>query len=194
MSDVQVLRLYQWMIAPQRVVVITPTNDGYSLSWNTEAGDRLRLIGESLEDVLVRAYSLETDACNREELLRKTFNPSAEIRAWTTGLLYNGRYGWRGRVQVASPIPADAKFPAPFLPRGWKWERSIYSNIKRQFKPSSVYGYLSGGDEISENVIENGEFHFQVSAPHRVFIKGNAVLDAIQEAVGEFERNHFIIS
>lgn len=188
----QALRLHQWMIDPQRVVAITPADGGYTLSWNTKEGDRLTVIDESLEAVLLRAHSLETDACNRETLLRMTFLPTTEIKAWTTGVLHNGRYGWWGWVKVESPMPSDAKFRAPLLPRGWKWESS--SQIKRQFKPSRVFGYLSGGEEKNVNEVEGGVFRFKVSAPHSIFIGKDTVLDVINKAVADFERAHFIIS
>lgn len=186
------LKLHQWMIDPQRAVAVMPTDGGYSLSWNTAQGDRLSVIDENLEAVLVRACSLESDACNRETLLRMTFMPTTEIKAWTTGILYNGHYGWWGWVKVASPMPADAKFRAPSLPKGWKWDSS--SQIKRHFKPSGVFGYLSDGDEIGKNVIQGGVFRFKVSATHSIFTGKDSVLDVINKAVSEFERAHFIIS
>ena len=186
------LKLHRWLIDPQRLVEIIHNEDGYSLSWNTEAGDRLCVHEQSLDSALNKAHSFDTEPRNREARLRMAFTPTAKIQAWTTGVKHNDQYGWWGWVSIDSPMPEKLEFKTPVLPRGWKWDFS--SNVNRRFKPSGYYGYLTEGDKVAENIVEGARFRFTVTAPHNIFIKKNDVLDVITRAIGEIERAHFIVS
>lgn len=185
--------IYDWLVDPDKTVFTDIQDDQHVVAWNTVTG-RISVRAETLDCAIRKAYEIDKNP-SQEYRIRATHRSTATRQAYTTGQLYDGKFGWRGHVQINELIPVDAEFALPKLPKGWSWVPSG-SDYERRKQPARTVGYFRNGHVSDDNTgMEKARFHFTVAATWEVFsrTRGDQVLESIYGALVDFERNNFII-